>query len=183
VHGTILDEAGQAVPNANGVLGAESRFVVDAWGSGTVRTDAQGRFDFESRRAGDVELRFEADGFAPTPTTLRIEDDVTTHAIVLRRGVLVVGRLVNDDGAPVPDAQVRIAPIDAPRESGRPRDAYRLPAKSDADGRFELRLVPGRYLHVIPDSTDLPGFEVTAQDGQAITLVAPTKPAADDADE
>jgi uncharacterized GH25 family protein len=185
VHGQVRDEANRPVPGAHIRMGdVYWRFFIGSGSSDSdITTDATGTFRFESALDGEWVFGIDADGYAHATATLRIEDGAPAQRIVIRRGVVVAGRVVDQAGGAVPNESVQVAPVEAPREAGRPVGLYRTSTETDADGRFELRLVPGRYVHLIPNSTDLPEFDVTTADGQAITLVVPTKPAADDADE
>lgn len=152
VQGRVLDPQGRPVAEADVRVRSASRRR-QSWEPGRrvlqVATGPEGRFRISAEAAEMVDLRVEAEGFAPTELR-RAEEELTEPLdIVLRRGAAVAGRAVDPDGAPLPGVAVRLfEEVEGgfsdwvPREQ---RDLARETVTGD-DGRFLARhLAPGAY--------------------------------------
>lgn len=126
-----------------------------------VRTDAAGRFAAdrlgaasEERSAGRIEIEVEGIGFLPVERTNlgRFRTDGGDYVVVLRKGALVTGRVVEEeDGVPVAGAEVALGRFTS---NGRPlvlgplaprwREGLRLRrARAGPQGAFEFTAPPG----------------------------------------
>jgi protocatechuate 3,4-dioxygenase beta subunit len=135
VSGRVLDEAGRPVAGARvATENPEGREVRATWDlcekrrpvSGT--TDAQGRFTFDLPRKDDFGLWTEAPGYLPgAREKIPMERAGGGIEIVLRRGATVAGRVLAQDGLPVPGARVY-----------SPQDGKTPQTVTDAQGRYQL---------------------------------------------
>jgi hypothetical protein len=104
--------------------------------------DAQaGAFVIDLAPSGRVSLQAGATGFAPAETELRLAPGEHARDVVLRleRPLGVTGHVTDaDTGAPIAGARVRAVRMRGMREAGFGS------AKTDAEGRFELRSAAGR---------------------------------------
>jgi protocatechuate 3,4-dioxygenase beta subunit len=121
-------------------------------------TDAEGRFVLRGVGVGNHRIRITmhalpAQASAPFDVVAG-QTEVALDAIALRAGNVVSGRVLDDDGSPVPFALVRIEPH-ANREGAFVSGAQ---IATDRHGRFTSpRLLPGRYaVAVVPtEGSDL----------------------------
>jgi protocatechuate 3,4-dioxygenase beta subunit len=138
LRGTVVDEIGQPVA-------AEVSLRADGRELRAVRAGTDGTFDGGRVPAGTYEVRARADGFADAAVLTGVDEPAQDSAaaersveLVLRRGVVLEGRVVDRFDAPVAGATVE----------ARLRGA-RLPpreARTDADGRFTIAgLPPGTW--------------------------------------
>lgn len=97
----------------------------------------------------------EREGFAPAR---QLADSTTPVRIVLRRGALAIGRVLDEEGLPVAGARVSLTPES---EEGAPSADRPFQAAADPDGRFRLlRVSAGRFgLRV-----ESPGFAAVSMD-------------------
>jgi hypothetical protein len=119
MRGIVLRPDGQPVSRAQ----VKRRMSESVW------TDQQGRFAFPPWTGKGVPLVVEAPGFAPAVVNVEPAPDMPDVEIRLERASLILGRVVDVAGKPVPDAKVEI------KSWGR---VYSLSwsAGTDADGRF-----------------------------------------------
>ncbi|MBN1772883.1 MAG: carboxypeptidase regulatory-like domain-containing protein [Deltaproteobacteria bacterium] len=138
LRGTVVDEVGRPVA-AHVSLRADGRELR------AVRAGTDGTFDAGRVPAGTYEVRAGAEGFADAAVLTGVDEPPQDSAatersveLVLRRGVVLEGRVVDRFDAPVAGAAVE----------ARLRGS-RLPARearTDADGRFTLAgLPPGTW--------------------------------------
>jgi len=134
----VTDPAGRAVPRARITWGPNE----ESW-----FTDASGRATVPRARPGRSVCIYRT-GFLETE---RSTDEHLELAVELRPAPLVRGVVVDDRGAPIPFAEVRLLPAED-RESSTFNQPHTW---CDARGRFELSQAhPGRnYLHA-----EAPGF-------------------------
>jgi hypothetical protein len=94
-----------------------------------------------------LHLRLAVDDFAPLyvwDLVVRETSDVGVQQLV--RGGSIVGRVVDDTGQPIRNAQVSLAPVTAAHQPAADRQLTRSRARSDAKGYFQLIGVPaGEY--------------------------------------
>ena len=159
VAGRVLDGAG--APVAGALVRVSERYRTDL-GHTVASTDADGRFEVACI-GPDHYLSAEKAGFAPSGQRIVRGAAGERQELVLvldRAGAGVRGRVLDRDGAPVPDALVLLGEERPPYDS-RADDGAWLPAgaprraTSDADGRFALDCAPlGRQ----PVQARAPGF-------------------------
>lgn len=111
-----------------------------------VITDPAGAFRISRLPHLDVALKAQAPGFVPSVTLVRPErsDSVT---LTLEGAARLAGRILNETGETVSNAEIRLIPEDATRSPGAPRQQDPVDTVvSGSDGRFELDLVrPGHW--------------------------------------
>ena len=140
ISGLVVDEAGSPVGGAR-----VTTFVNSARGSVQEERSASsgpdGRFSLRKLPAGRLHaLEAVREGFAPAR---RLADSTAPVQLVLRRGALAFGRIVDEEGVPVPGARVSLT---TEGEPGAPFRHQPLHATADPDGRFELpRAGAGRH--------------------------------------
>lgn len=105
----------------------------------TVTTDDAGRFAFPDAVAGPANLAAEAAGWAPT-RHIDVEIGPATSGLTLRLvpGAVVTGRVVDPDGAPLPDASIHYIP----RHRFAFDDAWGVPVECDDEGRYRIEDIP-----------------------------------------
>ncbi len=151
LSGRVVDSGGVGVPSAMVLLVCvEPRGFADSKRQpASVQADAQGRFRFESLRAGrwaaSASLRVGHDLVVGGPVVVELGE---TRAIqlVLREfesgsGAQVVGVVRNQSGDPVAGADIRIASADGPSQSSFLVGSSRR-TSTDSQGRFEVRELP-----------------------------------------
>jgi outer membrane protein OmpA-like peptidoglycan-associated protein len=132
VRGTVLEE-GTTTPVANARVTFPGREL------SPLVSDEQGRFASYAFAPGDVQLEVDAEGYRPGTCQATIAPaggDVPLECklVALPRVGSIVGRVLDENGAPVPNAQVQLI-----------GPTVRNPV-ADAEGRFtELDLAPGDY--------------------------------------
>ncbi|MFH0943683.1 MAG: carboxypeptidase-like regulatory domain-containing protein [Planctomycetota bacterium] len=157
----VVDEGGTAIAGAR--IGTW-RYSEDAR-----FTDAAGHADVPVAHDLTI-LPIDRPGFLHTEVVpgARAELEVT-----LRRAPLVRGRVVDDSGAPVPFAMVRLLPT---AENYEPRPNEPLPRTwCDAEGRFELHQAhPGKsYVQAeAPGFVELFPFPIVAEGGEIVAKLA-----------
>jgi protocatechuate 3,4-dioxygenase beta subunit len=111
VEGQVTDGRGRAVPYATvGLTERRARWR----GERTATTDPDGRYRLAGIRAGELELRVEATGFAPLvkddAVRLAMPETLGTlvHDIVLDDGGVLEGVVRRPDGVPIGGAVVRV---------------------------------------------------------------------------
>lgn len=123
----VVDDAGL------GVAGASVRSPFE-----TRTSDEEGWVRLTNvSRTGRLELRLEAPGHLPTPHLL-VPPHGSVREVVLPRGAVLRGRLVDSAGDPVPGGRIKIEDCDTWEQSSTRTDAS-----------FELLLVPGRTYEVV----------------------------------
>lgn len=179
--GQVVDRFGAPVAGARVTAATDAGFPLDLelerefpWlKRQRTETDVEGRFRFEDVEPGSVQLAVRASGFAPygqrgvaVPAT-----DTELAPIVVARGAILSGIVVDPDGRPVADARIGRAEIE---DEGAlfmigEREAA---AVTGADGRFRVdQLACGAWRFVVrsedhPDLTvegmaEEPGVEVS----------------------
>lgn len=159
-------------------------------------TDASGRFDFRGVAPGRYRFHAQRTGFAISmgpdafPAAVEVSGNVDTVEIVLTRGGVLVGRVLDASGEPVANAMVS-AMRDIPRSPARAAGAppFALPrlmaagpgSQTDDLGEFRLHsLAAGEYVVRVMARP----FEHSsvAPDGRATTLVPTYAPGTIDPD-
>jgi hypothetical protein len=135
IHGVVVDEAGQPVPQADVYLTAWSSqgSTQSVFGVTGTRCDAQGRFEIRGLWSGDYELQFGADDFErqrQPKFKLQPGQSLDLGKIALdsaRRAI--EGAVVDSAGKPIEGVEV-FQSGDAPQ---------RLSARTDKRGRFQMQ--------------------------------------------
>ena len=145
VAGRVVDSAGAPVAGARVTFGGASDWSVqiDARRDGQL-TGADGRFRFDAIAAGSVRFDAHHPDHAPASSAIVTLDGVTPVEdveIVVPDGATISGKVVDDKGAPVASARVRIGVAGAGFVSGPPRQVF-----SDDGGGFTVRGLPMRAL-------------------------------------
>lgn len=179
LRGQVVDRFGAPIAGARVLAAADTGLALDLelerefpWMKRQrTETDAEGRFRFEAVDPGTLQLAVRAAGFAPhqqrgvaVPPT-----DTELEPIVVARGAILSGLVVDADGRPVGGARIVRAELD----EGMPfflaeREAL---AETGADGRFRVdQLACGAWRFVVrsedhPDLTveglaEEPGIEL-----------------------
>jgi RNA polymerase sigma factor (sigma-70 family) len=131
IAGAVTDLNGMAIPKAK-----VRQVRMNSEGEASQKTDALGNFAFKNMKAGELMLAVQAEGFAPAVKTLQVTGPVTSLQFQLGPGCLLRGHVVDENGNPVPHAQVN---------TERDRMAFRKivwSAKTGAAGRFEWDSAP-----------------------------------------
>ena len=168
VSGRVVDENGDAVPNARIVLFAAPHAADALSARGSTLADERGCFDVRSANPGDVWLGAIAPGYRPATRRLAIEEGFAELAqtIVLERGVAISGRVLSGE---TPLARVELEAV-GPRAARRARlddvelavidgrlEWGALRSTTAADGTWSFRgLAPGRWI-VRPHAFRCPG--------------------------
>jgi hypothetical protein len=108
------------------------------------KTDQNGRWVIKKAPTGWVRIVGSADGFAPRVVSYQRYDEQPRWQQFdagLARGGAVSGRVVDDEGKPLADADVRLGNV-TPQGGGRYQSPNDYEAKTDADGRFRIEPVP-----------------------------------------
>lgn len=145
VGGVVVDESGAPVEGARVISENATRQsnLADPRLDGAI-TDAKGRWRLTGLARETTRFHAYHAAYAPAVTApLLLGDGVDRDQVelVVTRGARLVGQVVRD-GAPVPGAEVRVAIADS-------RTPQLRRARCDAAGRFELRGLPRRAVHVM----------------------------------
>ena len=161
IDGVVVDPEGQPVADAEIELGRRQTpgmMRIEIGGNNRMprsRSDERGRFTLNSiEPAGSFELRIQAEGFAKQTQPL---DPLQPHErredvkVTLDRGRMLRGRVVDESGAGIPEAEVSVQAAAEASGLGAMRlgraGASDFPgANADRDGNFAIRGLPeGRY--------------------------------------
>jgi len=100
-EGAKLDKSG-AAPEIVGVPELRYYSIRRDNGYPTVETDTEGRFRFEAVELGELILTVEAEGYAPQYRRVTVVPDVGPQDVRLNPGRSVRGRVVSEQGDPLP---------------------------------------------------------------------------------
>jgi len=146
VRGTVVDLAGQAVPDASVYVETDPTQLTEQL---SATTDAAGAFEIRGIRPGLVRVRVVHPGFSPgglPEVEVAPDGDAIPVSIVLERGARVEGRVYLRDGSPFTSGWVIVA-------SANPRSDYGwpMPLRLSDEGSFVAEhLPPGRgMVHVL----------------------------------
>ncbi len=104
IEGTILSQTGGAVANAGVTILDPAR--PDS--RQTIATDAAGKFSFVVPQPGEISLMIQATGFKAKLQQLNAEPEVKSMQVRLAKAEPFLGRVVDQNQAPVPGARVRL---------------------------------------------------------------------------
>ncbi|HUP64938.1 MAG TPA: carboxypeptidase-like regulatory domain-containing protein [Thermoanaerobaculia bacterium] len=192
VAGLVVDEEGRPVPAAM-VTSDANNLVMQMRRGSMAWSGPDGRFVLRGAPTGD-EFRLKATrkGLPESesdPMRLAAGEQKSNVSIVIPRGITVTGRIVNRDGEPVANAEIRPAKAAAGPGSGMVMRRIMIaggvdeePARSGADGSFALQLARGRYditfggeawapksLRGVDVSPGLEPMEVTLEEAVAVS--------------
>jgi hypothetical protein len=108
------------------------------------KTDAQGHWVLKKAPTGWVRVVVEADGFVPRVAGYARFDEQPrwqSYDCGLSRSAPVSGRVTDEAGNPLADAEVRLQDV-VPESGGRYESPLEYKFKTDADGRFRAEQVP-----------------------------------------
>jgi protocatechuate 3,4-dioxygenase beta subunit len=148
VAGRVVDASGAPVEGAVVLyVGASDRTQQAHPRYDGVPTDARGEFRIAAMPAGT--FRFEAlhSTFAPAqsdPITLDGKSERTGVIIQMQSGATIAGKVVDEHGAPVAAAAVRVAAAGPGARFGRPRQTF-----ADDTGRFAMDGLPRQPMDVV----------------------------------
>jgi protocatechuate 3,4-dioxygenase beta subunit len=186
VRGRVIDASTGAPLRRAGIriFGAELREMR------TALTDAEGRYEFTDLPAGQFNLNATKSGYvdlAYGQTTLgepgkqlKVADKQVVEKIdfKLPRGAVITGRVLDEYGEPVPDAQVSVLRNQYTSSGPRPVNAGRMSMTNDI-GEFRVfGLAPGQYylsasfragqmIGIGPTTGDNSGYALTYYPGTA----------------
>ncbi|HEX4954919.1 MAG TPA: carboxypeptidase-like regulatory domain-containing protein [Thermoanaerobaculia bacterium] len=137
LEGTVVDEEGRPHPRA-AIFAQTKSETVTMLGTAGGATDASGRYRLAGLAVGQISVRVAAEGFVAETHEVDIRPGTQQRDFVLRRGVSVAGRVVDEEGAGVGGALLLLA---QPEGSGAA-----LHTMSAPDGQFRMPSVPpGTY--------------------------------------
>ncbi|HEX5715074.1 MAG TPA: carboxypeptidase regulatory-like domain-containing protein, partial [Thermoanaerobaculia bacterium] len=146
ISGQVVDEAGKPVEGAKiETVTNPADFRMARMETRSFQTGADGRFVLRQLPAGRIHAVTAAkEGFAPAN---QLADSTAPVRLVLRRGTVAVGRVVDEQGRPVAGAELTLVLAeDAPMAMPMPRPDLQFSAVSDAKGSFRLSNVSaGRF--------------------------------------
>jgi RNA polymerase sigma factor (sigma-70 family) len=132
VAGTLVNESGMPVAGAKVT---ENRQWFDPLASRM--TGADGRFKFENAPPDkELTLTVSAAGFAPQDLTIKPGNRTDVLRLTLTKGMPLLGRVIDEKGAAIPRATVRLTSL----EPGRTR--FEWSAKTDPEGSFTWPTAP-----------------------------------------
>ena len=170
VRGSVVDASGAPI------AGAKVRQVrLNDENELTKTTDDSGAFEFKAMPAGELMLSVQADGFAPAVQTVQLSGNVDALKFQLGPGQIVRGRIVDEEGNPVPFAFVET--------TRRSIDKVRWSTKADANGRFEWNSAPTEPLlySVLADGFNRAYAQTLQADGiEQVIKLTREQPANDD---
>jgi len=156
-----------------------TRFRAESLGSWTTETDADGKYSFKAikvpQEAERCRLHFDvvARGFADHQTSHSFRyflpsggQPSRTIASRLKRGAPLTARVIGADGEPVAGARVHALSVVTEERRARQIRSYRL-RETDADGRFELCLVPDSKTDLVVYSSQWATRRVIVSPGQS----------------
>ncbi len=133
--GTVVDAEGKPAPEV--MVTAFPFFGVSK------QTDAQGRFSLmaDSRQFGGMQnterVLIARDFKRGLAAALEVDEDATNAVLRLEPGLTLSGRITDEHGKPITNAQA-----DFMFHTERMSMGFNRPARADADGRFEIKALP-----------------------------------------
>jgi uncharacterized GH25 family protein len=160
--GTVIDPSGRPVEDARVIADSASTWLdlADPRLDGAL-TDAKGRFEFSALSRATWRFRVSHPRYAPATSELvalgEPRDDIVIRVSL---GGELRGRVVDDRGAPVPAADVRIS--GSSFQAGAPRYL-----RTDDQGRFALGGLPRSQVFVVASSEEVTSPLVEVDLGRA----------------
>ncbi len=150
ISGQVVDSQGEPVPDVRvSYSSTVSRMQTDPEGKFRLRLSSKW-LDRDRKRGTTSKFYVYAEpetGFLSSQQDESIDDLVALKpiTITLEKGVVISGKVLTDEGDPVPDATLR--PVS---------DSMLLGAKTEADGSYELMVPAGKHLILV--GVDEPGY-------------------------
>ncbi len=158
VAGRVVDEAGRGIEGGEIVHwdSRSSRF--QDWMLEPARTDANGQFALRIAGPGEIMLYAEAKGFAPEERAVKVVPGLPLIEFRLKRGELVSGRVVDENGNPIPNATVRTGnPV-----LGR-NQPFSWSGKTEDNGRFLWDSAPAKPLSYVISAAGYDGTSLVLE--------------------
>jgi len=154
VTGVVTDESGAPVAGAYVTIKVgETQANVD--------TDAQGRFTLEKMPVGDAEVTVEAVGFDKSRREAKVEKDQSAQLEFVMLPALPAGQLRglirSFNGKPLA-ATIRVTPGN-------------VEVQTNAEGRFEVDVPPGRYTVTIEAEGHLKQRRAVKVENRGVTII------------
>ncbi|HEX5715073.1 MAG TPA: carboxypeptidase regulatory-like domain-containing protein [Thermoanaerobaculia bacterium] len=161
ISGRVVDEEGKPVEGARITTLANTRESRSLrMQERSTSSGPDGRFSLGKLPAGQLHaLEAVREGFAPAH---QLADSKVPVRLVLRRGTLAFGRIVDEEGLPVAEARVSLA---AAGEAGAPYRYQPFLTTSDPEGRFRIPRVSAGRFDLRAESQ---GFAATVVEGVSI---------------
>jgi RNA polymerase sigma factor (sigma-70 family) len=140
VQGSVVDPAGQPVPDANVLVGK-----ISMSDQRETSTFADGTFVVRGCRPGKNLLSAEAKGFAATTMEVELAADSPPFTLTLQRGRVLRLRVVDQNGRGIPGANVWLDTMRNRHPSGPkepPPAQVHFNPKTDTEGRLVLESAP-----------------------------------------
>jgi hypothetical protein len=139
VHGIVVNQHGEPVPNAKVLAGR-----IGESGGRETTTAADGSFMLAGCRPGKNLLSAEAEGFAATTVELEFGASADPVQLVLQEGKVLRLRVESTDGLPIPNARVWLDTINTDHDEVRTQ--AQLNRRTGPDGRLEWVNAPDQEL-------------------------------------
>lgn len=145
VRGIVVESSGTPIANAKVLIGERGMS-----GSREGTTELDGTFEIKGCKPGSTPVTAEAPQYAPTTINIELQTNSPPVQLVLVPGKILKLRVVNQQGAPVPNANVWLNTMDhLNARDGRPvapRTQASFSPKTDADGRVFWDQAPDHEL-------------------------------------
>ncbi len=177
LHGRAVDQAGRPVAEvkvwASADLSTPTRRLLSRPPSGApdAVSDADGRFVITGTGSGDLRrLHLRAEGFVPQTLAAMPAGNEAQRPFraVLRRGLTVDGRVLDDQGRPVADAHVSAEPVIALDQPTLPGPEAYGSIRTDEQGRFRFTTLSPRHYEF---SVQAAGFRPSQTQGLDLRAV------------
>lgn len=181
VAGLVLDASGNPVADATVLAAARrsGREGPDAPAEPAIRTDADGRFRFDTLRAGPTVIAARSDDAGGTASVEVVEGGRVDVEVRLEPAGAVEGTVVDGAGAPIEGALVRAYVAEWRDEASRALGAARMAreeeganATTSADGRFRLTGLAARRVRITAWSREHGSESDTAEVGARDVVIA-----------
>ena len=154
VTGRILNLDGKPAANVKIGLGTTVQDVTSRLEDDdlTVKTDAQGRFQFPAQSEPFMLFAETKQGFIEQ----RFEPDAKVGDLIVERGITVAGTLQHN-GEPLRNNYVNVSPIHVEGENVKPNVEFRYSIATDAEGAFEFHIPSFDYAELrygLPNETN-----------------------------
>ena len=140
-------------------------------------SDSSGRFSMAPMPAGSYDIRADKAGYVQSPdsdrVTLKPGQQMADYKLFVARAAMLLGRVVDQNGDPVPDINVRMTP--APPGKLSPTLVLGEYSQTDDRGEFHILTGPGKYyLSAEPQSSGRIGPPEVRSDGSQQAVYATT---------
>ena len=143
VSGRVMDESGRGI-EAGEIISYSSNggsSPIQDWMLEPIRTDANGQFALRIPKAGEIMVYVQARGFAPEERVVQAAPGLAPVEFRLKRGEIVRGRVVDEEGNPIPNASISTGNAMIGRTQ-----PFSWSGKTDVNGRFLWDSAPAKPL-------------------------------------